>query len=145
MCCECRAAADTAAAGAREAPARSRWARLLARIYEAFPLLCPGCGAEMRILAFSTAAEPVDVILRHLGLPATPPPLSPARGPPQHDLDFDVASGPACDPTSPSLSRTTTPIRAPAPEAVPHPPGHAQPAATRPIQIRAARVAIEAT
>jgi hypothetical protein len=99
MCCECRAAADTAAAGAREAPARSRWARLLARIYEAFPLLCPGCGAEMRILAFSTAAEPVDVILRHLGLPATPPPLFPARGPPQHDLDFDADSGPAIDQT----------------------------------------------
>ncbi len=52
----------------------------LARIYEVFPLRCPGCGAEMRILAFLTAAEPVETILRHLGLPTTPPPLSPARG-----------------------------------------------------------------
>lgn len=85
----------------------SRWARLLARIYEVFPLLCPDCGAEMRILAFITAAEPVETILRHLGLPATPPPLSPARGPPQHDLVFDAAHGldidqtPAYDLTEP--------------------------------------------
>jgi len=57
----------------------------------------------MRILAFITAAEPVDAILRHLGLPATAPPLSPARGPPQPDLgfdadrDLDIDQTPACD------------------------------------------------
>jgi hypothetical protein len=51
--------------------------RLLARIYEVFPMLCPGCRAEMHVLAFITAAEPVDAILRHLGLPATPPPSHP--------------------------------------------------------------------
>lgn len=51
------------------AAARSRWARLLARIYEMFPLRCPECGAEMRILAFLTDPEPVDAILRHLDLP----------------------------------------------------------------------------
>jgi hypothetical protein len=66
----------------QRAAARSRWARLLARIYEVFPLTCPDCGGDMRILAFITAAEPVDAILNHLGLPTTPPPLSPARGPP---------------------------------------------------------------
>ncbi|CAN5839260.1 hypothetical protein BH23GEM9_BH23GEM9_03340 [soil metagenome] len=46
------------------AAACSRWPRLLARIYEVFPLTCPGCGAgaDMRILAFITAAEPVDAI-----------------------------------------------------------------------------------
>ncbi|HUG40150.1 MAG TPA: hypothetical protein VMM12_06685 [Longimicrobiales bacterium] len=48
------------------AAARSRWARLLARIYEVFPLRCPDCGGGMRILAFLTEPEPVDVILRHL-------------------------------------------------------------------------------
>ncbi|MGH7500627.1 MAG: hypothetical protein ACREL7_02605 [Longimicrobiales bacterium] len=64
----------------------------------------------MRILAFITAAKPVDVILRHLGLPATPPRLSPARGPPQHDLGFDAGPGldvdqtPAYDPTEPEPS-----------------------------------------
>ncbi|HUF50169.1 MAG TPA: hypothetical protein VMN60_05015 [Longimicrobiales bacterium] len=40
--------------------ARSRWARLLACIYEVFPLTCPDCAAEMRMLAFITAAEPVE-------------------------------------------------------------------------------------
>jgi hypothetical protein len=63
----------------RNVVARSRWARLLARIYEVFPLQCPDCGADMRILAFLTEAEPVQAILRHLGLPATPPPLSGPR------------------------------------------------------------------
>jgi hypothetical protein len=42
----------------QRAAARSRWARLLARIYEVFPLTCPDCGTDMRILAFVTAAEP---------------------------------------------------------------------------------------
>jgi hypothetical protein len=67
---------------------------LLARIYEVFPLLCADCGVEIRILAFMTAAEHVDAILRQLGLPATPRPLSPARGPPQHDFGFDADPGP---------------------------------------------------
>jgi hypothetical protein len=61
----------------------------------------------MRVLAFLTAHEPVHAILRHLGLPATPPPLSPARGPPQPDLGFDpepdleLDQTPAFDPTEP--------------------------------------------
>jgi hypothetical protein len=57
----------------------------------------------MRILAFITAAEPVDAILTHLGLPTTPPPLSPARGPPQHDLGFDA------DPGDPGFDLDQTP------------------------------------
>ena len=61
----------------RNVAARSRWARLLARIHEVFLLQCPACGADLRILAFLTEPEPVQAILRHLGLPATPPPLSP--------------------------------------------------------------------
>jgi hypothetical protein len=68
---------------------RSRWARLIARIYEVSPLACPDCGAEMRILAFLTDPAPVQAILRHLDLPSHPPDLSPARGPPQAALDFD--------------------------------------------------------
>ena len=34
--------------------ARYVWALLLARIYEALPLLCPKCGGEMKIIAFIT-------------------------------------------------------------------------------------------
>jgi hypothetical protein len=72
------------------AAARSRWAQLLARIYEVFPLRCPDCGSDMRILAFLTDPEPTGPILRHLDLPHTPPRLSPARGPPQPAFDLDT-------------------------------------------------------
>jgi hypothetical protein len=44
----------------------------------------------MRILAFIAADEPKDATLTHLGLPTTPPPLSPAREPPQPELAFDA-------------------------------------------------------
>ena len=43
----------------RDVAGRSRWARLLARIYEGFPLQCPDCAADLRILAFLTEPEPV--------------------------------------------------------------------------------------
>ena len=72
------------------AAARSRWAQLLARIYEVFPLRCPECGSQMRILAFLTDPAPVGAILRHLDLPHTTPPLSPARAPPQAALALDA-------------------------------------------------------
>jgi hypothetical protein len=87
--------------------ARSRRARLLARVYEVFPLLCPGCGTDMRILAFLIAAEPIDAILRHLGLPSTPPPLSPARGPPSLPTHLDIASSGTVMATS---STSTEPV-----------------------------------
>ena len=48
-------------------------ALLLARIYEVFPLLCPQCGAEMRIIAFITDASTGRDILTHLGEPTAPP------------------------------------------------------------------------
>jgi hypothetical protein len=44
-----------------------------------FPLLCPLCGAEMRIIAFITVASTVRDILVHLGEPAAPPRMAPAR------------------------------------------------------------------
>ena len=35
-------------------PARYLWATLIARLFEIFPLTCPHCGAEMKIIAFVT-------------------------------------------------------------------------------------------
>jgi hypothetical protein len=69
---------------------------LLARIYEVLPLLCPACGGLMSILAFLTDPPVVSAILLHLDLPNRPPPLSPARGPPQGDFLLDQT--PAFDP-----------------------------------------------
>jgi len=53
---------------------------------------------EVEVRAHSTAGIGAggpgkDTILRHLGLPAGPPLLSPARGPPRHDLGFDADPG----------------------------------------------------
>jgi len=62
--------------------ARYAWALLLARIYELFPLLCPKCGGQMRIIAFITEAPAVREILAYLGEPTSAPRMAPARGPP---------------------------------------------------------------
>jgi hypothetical protein len=57
----------------------------------------------MPLIAAVTAREPVRRILRHLGEPALPPPISPARSPPEEQaLDWDQTSGAAssgCDPS----------------------------------------------
>jgi hypothetical protein len=80
-------ATETSQSSARSA--RIRWAQLLARIYEVLPLLCPSCGGQMRILAFLTDPPTVRSILVHLDLPHRPPPVPPARGPPQGDFLLD--------------------------------------------------------
>jgi hypothetical protein len=89
-------ATSRAAGSSAPRPARYRWAALLARIYEVFPLRCPACGADMRVLAFITDPLTLRQILEHLGLAARPPPLAPARPPPQPELGFDQT--PAFDP-----------------------------------------------
>ena len=53
----------------------------------------------MRIIAFVTDPVPVRSILTYLDLPTQPPPLSPARAPPQGLLEFDQTVG--FDPTDP--------------------------------------------
>lgn len=68
----------------RNAAARSHWARLLARIHEVFPLQCPDCGADLRILAFLTEPGPVQA---DLGFD------------PEPDLELDQT--PAFDPAEP--------------------------------------------
>ena len=76
-----------ASAASSEAPrhravARYLWARLLARIYEAPPLICPICHSQMRIIAFINDAGTVTKILDQIGESTQPPRISPARGPP---------------------------------------------------------------
>ena len=69
--------------------ARRRWAQLIRRIFEVDPLVCPRCGATMRIIAFITAPKVIDRILKHLA----------ATG-------VDARSPPGADPSSPQ--RTVT-------------------------------------
>jgi hypothetical protein len=89
--------AERAAGTVRRTYAASLWAMLLARIYEVFPLVCPHCGAPMRIIAFLTDTASVTRMLQHLGEPTQPPPVSPARGPPQWEESFDQS--PVYDPS----------------------------------------------
>jgi len=57
---------------------RRSWAKLIKRIYEVDPLVCPSCGSEMKVIAFITEHEVVDAILRHLAKAEARSP----RGPP---------------------------------------------------------------
>ena len=73
-------------------PAHYLWAVLIARIYEVFPLLCPICGGQMRIIAFITHSADIHQILEHIGVQTEPPRITPARGPPLWD-GADVPKG----------------------------------------------------
>ena len=87
-------AAGTPDDAPHRAAARYLWALLLARIYEVFPLTCPFCSAQMRIIAFITEPAAVRQILDHLGAPTRSPRFAPARGPPLWEA---VAATPAAD------------------------------------------------
>lgn len=95
----------------KRAKAHYLWAVLIARIYEVFPLLCPLCGGQMRLIAFITCSADIRQILGHIGVESEPPKISPARGPPlwddcgdaqvgedaQIDPDWDLAAQPPPD------------------------------------------------
>ena len=60
--------------------ARKRaWARLLAKIYEVDPFVCPKCGAEMKVIAVIEDPDELRRILRHL--------VKIGRSPPGFDSD----------------------------------------------------------
>jgi hypothetical protein len=95
----------------KRSPAHYLWAVLIARIYEVFPLLCPKCGGQMRLIAFTTEGTQIRRILDHIGVDSEPPHISPARRPPlwedcgdaqmddgaQSEPDWDLAAQPAPD------------------------------------------------
>ena len=101
----------------------SRWAALLARIYEVFPLLCPSCQTPLTFIAFLTDPEPIAQILAHIGEPTSPPPLHPARGPPQTELGIAHAGGKTQDEVAqesfPDDLNQTTPFDPAEPEPIP--------------------------
>ena len=58
---------------------RKNWARLIQKIYEVDPLVCPKCQGSMRIISFIEDPSVIRDILNHLGLwlvRARPPPLA---------------------------------------------------------------------
>jgi hypothetical protein len=56
------------------------WVVLIASIYEVFPLLCPLCDSQMRLIAFITHSADIRQILEHIGVDSEPPQMVPARG-----------------------------------------------------------------
>ena len=48
--------------------ANKSWARLIKKIYEVDPLICPVCGGNMRIIAFIEDYKVVKKILDYLGV-----------------------------------------------------------------------------
>ena len=46
----------------------------MARVGEEFPLECPNCGGDIRLIAFITEPGVIREILTHLGEPLEPPP-----------------------------------------------------------------------
>jgi hypothetical protein len=61
---------------------RSAWARLIRKVYEVDPLICPHCGGVMRFLAVIEEAPVIERILRHIKAWNPRPPL---RAPPVDD------------------------------------------------------------
>jgi len=59
------------------------WAQLINRIFLEDPLLCPGCGAERRVISFITQIAVIDRILKHVGYHHKDPPKPNYRGPPK--------------------------------------------------------------
>ena len=45
---------------------RIAWAKLIARVGEEFPLLCPACGGDIRLISFITEPGPIGKILTHV-------------------------------------------------------------------------------
>jgi len=62
--------------------ARAAWARLIKKVYEADPLVCPHCGGDMRFLSVIEEPLVIERILRHLGLWDLRPP---SQAPPEDD------------------------------------------------------------
>jgi len=62
---------------------RKNWARLVQKVYEVDPLICPKCASEMRIVSFIQDPLVIRRILEHLGLwLANARPIPKAHSPP---------------------------------------------------------------
>jgi len=58
------------------------------RVFAIDVLRCDSCGSRRQIIATITQRDVIQRILSHLGLPADPPRVAPARAPPQLALPF---------------------------------------------------------
>jgi len=76
------------------------WARLIQKIYNVDPLLCPKCQGTMKIISFIERKEVIEKILRHLGLWDTrnhDPPVRNTPHTPEFNYDDDYSRIPPVD------------------------------------------------
>lgn len=71
---------------------RRNWARMIKRVYEVDPLLCPRCGGKMKIISFIEDVAVIKKILSHLGLWEVVPrrKRAPPKSPPEITLDYTL-------------------------------------------------------
>jgi hypothetical protein len=72
---------------------RRNWARLIQKIYQVDPLLCPKCFGTMRVIAFIEEQAFIKKILTHLGLWETrnhDPPQSTEKPIPAFEADLTI-------------------------------------------------------
>jgi hypothetical protein len=73
---------DSGCAGEFARRLRRSWARLIKKVWEADPLVCPRCGGPMKIISLIDDGAVIEKILRRLKLwdrPERPPPPAPDR------------------------------------------------------------------
>ena len=70
-------------------PHRYLWAELMRRVFGIDVLQCQVCRSKRRLVALITERSVIVRILAHLRLETDPPPISPARAPPQLELGFE--------------------------------------------------------
>jgi hypothetical protein len=76
------------------APPNYTWAFLMQRAFKIDVLKCDKCNGRLKFVACITKPDAITAILRHLGLPETPPEIAPARSPPTPEFGdtlFDMA------------------------------------------------------
>jgi hypothetical protein len=70
---------------------RRNWSRLIQKIYEVNPLICPKCQGLMKILSFIDSPEVIKKILKHLGLWKVKPRPPPKTNAPPVDMHLDYS------------------------------------------------------
>ena len=86
--------------GPRPRAFRRSWARLIQKVYQVDPLVCPKCRGEMRIISFIEDSGVVEKSLRHLGLWKTrnrDPPAPDGPRNPEFTYDDDYSQVPPID------------------------------------------------
>lgn len=78
---------------------RKNWSRLIRKVYEVDPLICPKCQGMMRVIAFIEDSDVIRKILKHLNLwDLKRPPRPVAHAPPTQVFPvYDGSLAPSAD------------------------------------------------